>query len=523
MSSSVTSLRIKGARGLTLIAWLHVPFIALVCVANHADLRIPLATALVASLAATFETWRNAGSAAARLVVAAALTVMPMLLVYAAMGTWQIDFHMYFFAIFAMLVVLVDWRPVVLSAALTAVHHLVMSFAMPMAVFPDQAGIAALPRVGLHAAIVVVECAVLVWLIAAVRAAFTRAEDAHRQSDASLAQAEALRTALSAESDAKTIALTDARLALTERDATAEVARREERLRFEVRRIADDRETLIRDLADRLETSVGSVAASLSEAAAAMLDSAGAAGRSADETRNEVVRVMDVTAQSSALIAEVVAATDQLMGSNAAINRRMVVAIEVAERATRESERGTHVLSSLGDAASRVADVLSIIEDVADQTRLLALNAAIEAARAGETGRGFAVVAEEVRKLADATSAATKDVASVVRSIGGASSDVAHALGRIGSSIADLRTSASDVDGAVGEQASATATISERIRAMANGTSEIRIAIGRVAAASDGVNETSHATTNCGARSRRSRAICSVRGGRTRFPPLRER
>lgn len=148
------------------------------------------------------------------------------------------------------------------------------------------------------------------------------------------------------------------------------------------------------------------------------------ASRGADEQRTRTGETATAMEEMNVTVLEVARSASQAAEASdqartkaeegAGIVSASVDAINKVQQQAREMKEN---LGQLGQQAEQIGKIMTVIEDIADQTNLLALNAAIEAARAGEAGRGFAVVADEVRKLAEKTMNATKEVGTSIKSI----------------------------------------------------------------------------------------------------------
>lgn len=157
--------------------------------------------------------------------------------------------------------------------------------------------------------------------------------------------------------------------------------------------------------------------------------------------------------------------------------------------ALEEAERADDMVQGLAESASKIGEVVELINDIASQTNLLALNATIEAARAGEAGKGFAVVASEVGNLANQTAKATEEIAAQISGIQTATHGSVEAIKGISGTINDINQIAATIASAIEEQGAATQEIARNVEQAASGTQEVTSNITGVAKEVSGTGE----------------------------------
>jgi methyl-accepting chemotaxis protein len=448
-SDDLAALRETTSQALFALLWLHVPIAIAIGVLRDAAWIWPALIMVVLALAATLS-WRGAGNTlSTRLIFAVALMSDASIFTYQFAGhPWQTDTHMYFFAVLACLVAYCDYRPIVAGAVAVALHHLVLNFLFPAAVYPGGADFG---RVVLHAAILSIEAAVLAWLAHTLSMLFkTTAQKTAEAQAAGLAQAQADIQRLEAERQAK--------------------------LREDAAR---------RELATGFEQKIGGIVEAVAVAAGEMQGLSSTMSHSHAETARRTAAAASASKQASANVATVAHATEELNASIDTIARQVTRSAEIAAKAAEEARRTNAVVAGLAADTQKIGEVMTLIQNIASQTNLLALNATIEAARAGDHGRGFAVVANEVKALANQTAKATEDISAQVQGIQNTTGQAVNAIQAIGGTIAEIDGIASEIAAAIEQQGAATRQISGNVQQAARGAGDADQNIISVTRASD--------------------------------------
>jgi methyl-accepting chemotaxis protein len=245
-------------------------------------------------------------------------------------------------------------------------------------------------------------------------------------------------------------------------------------------------------LANDFKGAVGQIVETVSSASTELEASANTLSSTSAHTQEVTSRVANASSEASQNVQSVASATEQLTSSVNEISRQVQESARMAGEAVDQARKTNDRVSELSKAASRIGDVVELINNIAGQTNLLALNATIEAARAGEAGRGFAVVASEVKALAEQTAKATGEIGQQIDGIQAATQESVGAIKAISGTIERLSEISSTIAASVEQQGAATQEIARNVQQAAHGTQQVSSHISDV---QRGVSETGSASS----------------------------
>ncbi len=156
----------------------------------------------------------------------------------------------------------------------------------------------------------------------------------------------------------------------------------------------------------------------------------------ADNSAQTIKQMVEAIANTSKAAHAVAAASEQSEKAAENGSEQIGMAVVKMNQIQQDVSQATSKIHALGDKSRQIGQIVDVITGIAGQTNLLALNAAIEAARAGEQGRGFAVVADEVRKLAEQSEAAAREIATIIQAIQNETVETVSAIDKGGREVA---------------------------------------------------------------------------------------
>ena len=465
-SHGLDRIRQQGVKLVIVAAWAWVASLALI--GWMLDARSTAVAVLAGALVNVLPSWmvaRGRYDADTRLLAGTMAAAQPAIAVFLFEGhSWQMDMHMYFFVAMAALTVLCDWRPIVLAAGITAVHHLALLYLAPDWVFAGGTGIY---RVAVHAVAVVLQAAALSFVTLRLRQLMIEQGRAQDESERLVIVADERNAQLEA-----AVARSDRAAQETARAQHREQQERRLREELEQSMLAQRRHDMLL-LAEAFETSVSELAGQVVSAVGQLDHSSQRLDASARRTTIAATDVTAIVDQASSRAGDLAQQVIDLARSTSTI------ALDLQAQDRTRVEAGDRSLVAQGAVDQLIAHTEKItifatdIEDLARQTNLLALNASIEAARAGAAGQGFAVVAAEVKGLAGQAQQATGSVQDLARLAAQGAEQSGTALVEIAQLVEQFGAAVGSIRCELVQQDRTASSIKETAQETAAGASEV--------------------------------------------------